>query len=201
VSRLVSPRSPRCHTRAEPPPGQRRAEPRRQVMINNTPAISCSLAPAARAAPGGPLPAACQRAEGHRCPQLQQRHRVGVQGRYRGRAKPEPGPVLDEVFVCERQPAQGLLGFHWPTCLRPIHRQSGHHSTSHRGELQPSAGINLAADLAGHHGRAVWRSLRGSRIRHSGASPRAYRACLRLGRRRQARRAGRDTPEMLGSLQ
>jgi hypothetical protein len=61
-------------------------------MINSTPAISCSLAPAASATPGG--------------------HGLGIQGRYRGRAKPEPGLVLDEVFVCERQPAQGLLGCH-----------------------------------------------------------------------------------------
>jgi hypothetical protein len=81
-------------------------------MINSTPAISCSLAPAGSAAPGGPLPAGCQRAEDHRCPQLQQPHGLGTQGRYRGRAKPEPGQVLDEVFVCERQPAQGLLGCH-----------------------------------------------------------------------------------------
>jgi hypothetical protein len=81
-------------------------------MINSTPAISCSLAPAASATPGGPLPAGWQRAEDHRRPQLQQRHSLGTQSRYRGQAKPEPGQVLDEVFVCERQPAQGLLECH-----------------------------------------------------------------------------------------
>jgi hypothetical protein len=143
-------------------------------MINSTPAISCSLAPAASATPGGPLPAGYQRAEDHRCPQSQRPHGLGIQGRYRGRAKPEPGQVPDEVSVCEHQPARDLLGCHQPTCLRPVHRQATIRPRT-RATFNPSEGINLAAHLAGTSASCLAISS-GNRTRHHGGSPHAGRA-------------------------
>ena len=79
-----------------------------------------------------------------------------------GETRARPGPrrsVRLRAPACAGSPGMSLA--HLFTSRSP----PGHHSTSHQGDLQPSEGINLAAHLAGHQWRAVWRSLRGSRTR------------------------------------
>jgi hypothetical protein len=90
-----------------------------------------------------------------------------------GETRARPGPrrsIRLRAPACAGSPGMSLAHLFTSRSL------PGHHSTSHQGDLQPSEGINLAAHLACHHGRAVWRSLRGSRTRHRGGSAHAYRA-------------------------